>query len=65
MHLGSRRRGPAVKKTCGHGKTFSQQCAECELIWHRDMLAIAESNAERHRKAIAKITKTALESQEN
>jgi hypothetical protein len=43
------------QKGCGHGKSFKVPCLECGLLWHRDLLAISEQNAQRHRAAIAKL----------
>lgn len=47
-------RGP-LPTHCHHGKTWAEECIECDLQWHRDMLAIAEQSAAKHRAAIDRL----------
>jgi hypothetical protein len=38
---------------CGHGKTFKEPCAECQLVLAREGLAWAQNSVEKYRKLVA------------
>ena len=47
--------GKATPKSCGHSKSFSERCIECELVLAREGLAWAKDNLNTYSKLIIKL----------
>lgn len=50
-----------IMDKCSHGRPFYGQdteCRECEIIWHKEMLAKAEKAVARHKETLAVLCAT-------
>ena len=43
------------RKGCQHGNRFDEHCRDCDIVWHRHMLAVAQRNVDWHRAALAEM----------